>query len=246
MEEPKRGPKPQIVFSDIIQGRHNSDLEGTTKRLVKSGFWKKQRIIVILPAGHSISPKVSLTHWNLAFPPNNAHVKTLAMGMEVGEAYSQTISHILADKELSTWEYILTIEHDNMPPPDGILRLVERMENNPNLDCVGGLYFTKGEAGVAQIWGDPSDPLDNFRPQPPDPAGGLKLCCGTGMGFNLWRLKMFKDKKLRQPWFKTLTKEGIMTQDLYFWNDARRHGYKCAVDCSVRVGHYDEVNDIVW
>jgi hypothetical protein len=33
---------------------------------------------------------------------------------------------------------------------------------------------------------------------------------------------------------------------LYFWNDARRHGYKCAVDCSVRVGHYDEVNDIVW
>lgn len=65
---------------------------------------------------------------------------------------------------------------------------------------------------------------------------------GTSMGFNLWRLQAFKDKKLRRPWFKTLDGsegQGIGTQDLYFWGDARKQGYRGAVDCDVRVGHLD-------
>jgi len=57
--------------------------------------------------------------------------------------------------------------------------------------------YHKGHGGVPQIWGDPKDPVINFRPQRPDINGGLVECCGTGMGFNLWRLDMFKDEKLR-------------------------------------------------
>jgi hypothetical protein len=144
---------------------------------------------------------------------------------------------------LSQWEYILTIEHDNCPPPDGVIKLVERMEEHPELSCVGGLYFTKGPGGIAQIWGDASDPMVNFRPQLPDTSGGLVECHGTGMGFNLWRLSMFKDSKLRRPWFKTQTKDGVATQDLYAWSDFRKNGYRCAVDCSVKVGHFDFKGD---
>jgi hypothetical protein len=67
------------------------------------------------------------------------------------------------------------------------------------------------------------------------------------MGFNLWRLSMFKDKKLRKPWFKTVAgKDGVGTQDLYAWGDFRKHGYRCAIDCSVKVGHYDFAADIMW
>jgi hypothetical protein len=114
------------------------------------------------------------------------------------------------------------------------------MEEHPELSCIGGLYWTKGEGGVPQIWGDPKDTLINFRPQPPDPNGGLVECCATGMGFNLWRLKMFRDERLRKPWFKTVADHtGVGTQDLYFWSDARKYGYRCAIDCSVKVGHYD-------
>jgi hypothetical protein len=147
---------------------------------------------------------------------------------------------------LSQWEYILTLEHDNTPPPDGVFRLLERMESDPDLACVGGLYFTKGEGGVAQIWGDPKDPLLNFRPQVPDLNGGLVECCGTGMGFNLFRMKMFKDARLRKPWFKTQKDNGVATQDLYFWQDARKHGYRCAIDCGVKVGHYAHETDTNW
>lgn len=239
--------KPQLIIQDLqVAGRHNGDVEKTVARLDKSKSWKKQRIVVLLPTSETIAAKVALSHWNLGFPPNNGVIRMLAVGMEVGEAYSTAIEQILMHPELSTWEYILTIEHDNMPPWDGVLKLLERMEENSKLDCIGGLYYTKGEGGVAQIWGDPSDPVINFRPQLPDTAGGLVECCGTGMGFNLWRMKMFKDKKLRKPWFVTQKKEGIATQDLYFWSDARKYGYRCAIDCSVKVGHYSIETDTIW
>lgn len=242
--------KPQLVVQDL-GGTHNEDLHKTSARLLKGGSWKKQRIVVVLPAADTIPAKVALSHWNLAFPPNNGVVRILAQGMEVGDAYSSAIEQVLAHPELNKWEFMLTIEHDNAPPPDGVIRLVEQMETHPEFACIGGLYFTKGPSGAAQIWGDPRDPVLNFRPQPPDPNGGLVECCGTGMGFNLWRLSMFKDPQLRRPWFVTQTKGGVSTQDLYFWGDARKHGYRCAIDCSIKVGHYDLTGqfgppDMMW
>lgn len=238
--------KPQLTVQDF-GGALSKDMDATFARLVKGGSWKKQRVVVIIPAGESIPAKVALTHWNLIFPPNNGVVRILAQGMEVGEAYSHAIENILGHPELSQWEYLLTLEHDNMPPQDGLLRLLEQMEAHPELSCIGGLYFTKGYGGVAQIWGDVRDPIPNFRPQPPDPNGGLVECCGTGMGFNLWRLSMFRDTRLQRPWFVTKKDaSGVGTQDLVFWSDARKYGYRCAIDCSVRVGHYDTGSDFAW
>jgi hypothetical protein len=236
--------KPELVVLDY--GRHNADLAASHSRVLKSGSWKKQRIVVVLPADTLIPAKVAFSHWNLVFPPNNGVVRILAQGMEVGDAYSTAIRQIVDHPELGKWEYILTIEHDNCPPPDGVLRLLERMEEHKEFCCISGLYWTKGEGGVPQIWGDPADPVLNFRPLPPDVNGGLVECCGTGMGFALWRMKTFRDPELRQPWFVTQRVNGIGTQDLFFWSDARKHGYRCAVDCSVKVGHFDYREDIMW
>jgi hypothetical protein len=239
--------KPEIVSYDF--GRHNEMLAWSTKRMQDSAQWKRQRVVVVLPASDNISTKVALSHWNLIFPPNNAVHRIIALGQEVGEAYSNVIAQeILPNPELSQWEYILTIEHDNVPPPDGLVKLIESMDKHPEYACIGGLYWTKGEGGVPQIWGDPTDPILNFRPQPPK-IGEVVECCGTGMGFNLWRMSMFKDERLRKPWFKTLNGsegQGVGTQDLHFWSDARKNGYRCAVDCRVLVGHYDAATGMNW
>jgi hypothetical protein len=200
---------------------------------------------MIVPAGGSIPAKVVQSWLSMYVPPNNKFVRIFALGMEVGEAYSQTIENILAHPELSKFKYILTVEHDNYGQPDCIVKLLEQMEAHPEFACIGGLYFTKGETGQPQIWGDPRDPQVNFRPQPPVP-GHLVECCGTGMGMNVFRLDMFRDARLRKPWFKTQTKDGVATQDLYFWSDARQYGYRCAVDCAIPIAHYDLENDIAW
>lgn len=241
---------PALIVQDMA-GFHNGDLEGARSRLIQGGSWRRQRIIMIVPSADMIAAKVYLSHSNLAFPPNNGVAKILALGQEVGEAYSNAIAGILADPNMSQWEYILTVESDNMPPPDGVLKLCEHMENHPEFAAISGAYWTKGPGGVLQAWGDVKDPVLNFRPQPPDPSGGLVECCGLGMGFVLYRLSMFKDERIAKPLFKTQTENGIATQDLVFWSKARPLGYRCAVACDVRVGHYDREGafgppDMVW
>jgi len=231
-----------IVVQDFA-GWHNGEFEQGRSRVIEGGSWKRQRIVMVIPAGASIPSKVALSLWNLSLPPNNPVMRILAIGMEVGEAYSNAVEGILDEPSLSDWEYMLTCEHDNLPRPNSLLKLLARMEAHPEIHAISGLYFQKGEGGWPQIWGDPRDPLPNFRPQPPV-NGELVECCAIGMGFTLWRLAMFRDQRLRRPWFQT-QREPMMSQDLFFWHDAREHGYRCAVDCDVRVGHMDS-NGFVW
>jgi hypothetical protein len=244
-----------IIFTND-SGRHNADLSQTVNRLSSEHSWKDLSTIAIVPAVNLKEPekpamipfRVAVSWMGMINPPNNRFIRLGAQGLEVGDAYSRCIEGILANPDLSTWKYILTIEHDNAPPSDGMVQLARRMEEHPGLAAIGGLYFTKGPGGCAQIWGDPNSHPLNFRPQLPDPNGGLVLCNGLGMGFTLFRLEMFKDARLRRPWFKTPASatEGAWTQDLYGWSDFYKHGYKCAVDCSVKVGHYSSETDTMW
>jgi hypothetical protein len=162
--------------------------------------------------------------------------------MEVGAAYSDTIQMILDNPDLSKYKYLAFLEHDNIIQPDCFLQLIAALENNPQYSIMSGAYFTKGPGGVFQAWGSPDeDPVINFRPQPPRSDGSIMEVYGTGMGACVMKLSMFKDEKLRRPWFKTTSSvtEGAMTQDLYFAMDARKNGYRAAVHCGVKVGHYD-------
>jgi hypothetical protein len=179
--------KPQLTIQDF-GGALSADMEGTRTRLMRGGSYKKQRTIVIIPAVAPIPPKVALSWINLAFPPNNGVVRILAEGFEVGAAYSSAIENVLAHPELNQFEYILFMETDNAPPSDGVIRLIEDLEEHPEFAAVGGLYFTKGigiggtsgfGGGVAQIWGDFRDPVPNFRPQVPIPET-LQECMGLG------------------------------------------------------------------
>lgn len=237
------GNKPALIIQDDFQGEHNKDLNATRTRLLKGGTWRRQRIVVILPSADLIPAKVALSHWNLAFPPNNGVLRILGQGMEVGDAYSTAIEQVISHPDLRQWEYILVLEHDNLVPSDGVLKLLERMEEHPEFSALSASYFCKGVSGCLQAWGSVDLPENNFMPQLPDPNGGLVECRGLGMGMCLFRLSMFKDERLRKPWFVTQKEGGVSTQDLYFWNDARKYGYRCAVDCSVKSGHYDYKGD---
>lgn len=235
--------KPQLIESGI----HNGDLGASSGRIMRGGSWKDQSIVWITPSAESIPAKVVWSWLHLIFPPNNKVYRMLALGMEVGEAYSNALDAILAHPELSKWKYVLTVEHDNAPPQDGVINLLKLMDYHKEFACIGGLYWTKGPEGVPQIWGDPRAPDINYRPQVPVP-GQLVECNGTGMGFNLWRMEMFRDKRLPRPFFKTKASaaEGVGTQDLAFWGEARKLGYRCAVDCGVLVGHFDAASDTMW
>jgi len=170
-------------------------------------------------------------------PPNSKTTQLFMAGLEVGDAYNEAIGMIIAHPELSRWPYILTIEEDNLVPPMALLDLQRELVRG-KWDVLGGLYWTKGDGGVPQIWGDPTDEF-NFRPIAPI-AGKVVRTNGTGMGCTLFRRDVFE--RIDGPWFVTQAGEsGMFTQDLYCFNRAHEQKVKLkvGVDCRVRVGHMD-------
>jgi hypothetical protein len=218
-----------------------------TPEVIQGKTYKDLSTIIIIPTRGLIHCKVVGSWWNLIMPMNQKCTRVFASGMEVGEAYNNMIEQILADPNLSNWKYILTMEEDNIPPPDGLIKLYENMDK---YDVVGGLYWTKGEQGQPMIYGEGHDGDIHFRPQPP--IDEIQECDGLGMGFTLFKMDLFKDPKIQKPWFKTCQEwspQGgtkLMTQDLYFFDNIRKLGYRVACDTRVRVGHYDVQNDVVW
>jgi hypothetical protein len=215
--------------------------------ILQGNSYKDVSTVIIIPTRGMIHCKVVSAWWSLITPMNQKSTKVFAVGMEVGDAYNNMITQILANPELSKWKYILTMEEDNLPPPDGLLKLYESMND---YDVVGGLYWTKGEHGQPMIYGEGKTDDLHFRPQPPQVE--IQPCDGLGMGFTLFKMDIFRDSRVPQPWFRTLNEydpqAGIKmyTQDLYFFENIRKLGYKVACDTRVKVGHLDPQSEVVW
>ncbi len=241
--------KPAVVIENLNLGLHNADLQASVERLNKGKTYLDLSTIIVCPTRGMISDRVVQAWMGLIRPMNQKVIGPLFIrGYEVGHAYNMAVEMILGNPELSKWKYMLTIEEDNLPPPDGLIKLYESMDK---YDVVGGLYWTKGESGQPMIYGDPSVLPLNFIPQKPIPET-VQPASGLGMGFNMFKIDMFKDPKIPKPWFETKNEfipgvgAKVYTQDLYFFENAGKAGYKFACDTRIRVGHLDVENDVVW
>lgn len=235
----------KVVLEQNV-GWNNSNIEAARDRLIRGQSYKDLSTICIVATRGMIPSKVVQSWVNLASPMNQKFTRIFIERMEVADAYNMGIETILANPELSTWKYVLTLEEDNCPSPNGLLRLYESIQQ---FDSVGGLYWTKGENGQPMIYGDPSVMPKTFIPQLPK-MEMLQECNGLGMGFTLFKLDMFR--KVPKPWFKTLQEyvqgQGMRaaTQDLYFFQEAAKYGCRFACDTRVKVGHWDNANQIMW
>jgi len=185
----------------------------------------------------------------LISPMNQKRAILFASGHEVGKSYDAMIAMILAHPELKNWKYVLTLEDDNIPPPDAHIRLLESIEWG-NYDAVSALYFTKGDVNMPMAYGDPDEyartGVLDFRPRDVREAlaaGQIMKVNGLAMGCALWRMSLFRD--VPAPWYVTLNDlvpgKGVvgMTQDLSACKRWREAGKRFAVDMRVKVGHLD-------
>jgi hypothetical protein len=193
---------------------------------------------------------------NLIAPMNQKRAFLFATGHEVGEAYNAMIGGIIGNPDLAKWKYVLTVEDDNVLPPDAHIRLLETI-NTGRWDVVAGLYFTKGELQMPMAYGCPDEfartGILDFRPRDVRDAlaaGQVMPVNGVAMGCTLYRMELFRE--LAPPWFVTVSDWSAdqggkcFTQDLYFCERAVRAGKRFAVDMRVRVGHLDVETGIVY
>lgn len=218
--------------------------------------YKDTSTVIIVPTRDDRIPIKVLQSWQgLIAPMNQKRAMLFAIGEEVGVAYTNMIKAILADKELSRWKYIMTMESDNIQPPDAHIRLLETIEHG-NYDGVSGLYWTKGEINMPMAYGDPDEfartGVLKFEPRDVRTAlerGLIMEVNGIAMGCSLYRMDLFRE--LEPPWFVTVSDlvngapQGF-TQDLYFCKNAKMKGKRFAVDMRVRVGHMDMTTGVVY
>ena len=211
---------------------------------VASHVYRNQATAAVFPTRGTVPARVYDSHMSMARLPNQKFTMVTVANMEVSAAYEWAAEQILNDPELSTWKWMLCLEEDNIIPADALTKLVKHATEG-GYDALGALYWVKGEGGCPQIWGDPTEPI-NFRPLPPDRAGGIVDCWGTGMGCTLISIDLLR--KIDGPRFLVETDEGCWTQDLRFYMRLHDAGvaYKAGVDCSVKVGHLDVASGMVW
>ena len=240
--------EPQIIQDDgEVVGVHNSDLRKSISRIDKSKIYKDLSTVIVCPTRGSFPTRVVQSWVKMQKPLSQmVYGPIFAEAMKVDAAYNTLVEYILGHEELSKCKYILTIEEDNLPPVDGLLKLYESTDE---YDVVGGLYWSKGKEGFPMIFGNPEDGIMDVKAQIPK-EGEVQRANALGMGFNLFKLDMFRH--IEKPWFQTL--EGIgenalpqkVTQDIYFYRKAAEKGYKFACDNRVLVGHYDSGENKIW
>lgn len=237
--------EPRILVGETI-GKNNANLEETIERVDKSKMYEDLSTIIICPTRGSFPTRV-VQAWMKLMKPMNQQVAgpIFAESMNVDVAYETLFEYILTHDYLKKFKYVLTIEEDNLPPPDGLLKLYKSMDK---YDVVSGLYWGKGDDGFPMIFGDPNIPGSGL-PVKPEPNTVMEANA-LGMGFNLFKLDMFK--YIPRPWFRTqqeVQEDGAevqFSQDIYFYRKAKEAGFRVACDTSILVGHYDSRTDVVY
>ncbi len=216
--------------------------------------------VMVCPTRGMIHMEV-VNAWNaLATPRNQKFSKLFCSGHEVGEAYNAFVRYILKHPSINKYKYLLTVEDDNVLPPQAHLRLLQSIEKDGGYDAVAALYYAKVPGGYPMAFGDPDrwEAEHDFKPRDVREAvktGSLMEVNGVAMGCTLYRMDLFRE--IAEPWFVTVndfhvqweqqdanvTGERLvmhgMTQDLNFCQRARLQGKRFAVDCGLRVGHLD-------
>lgn len=243
------GVPKTIHIDNVVDQVRNSGLGFERVEHIVGSTYKEASTVIVIPTRGNI-PDAVVSKWlGLIAPMNQKRAILFASGHEVGAAYNAMIQMILNHPELSKWKYIMTLEDDNLPPPDAQIRLLESIEWG-NYDAVSGLYFTKGEVNMPMAYGDPTEyartGVLDFRPR--DIRAALQAdqvmpVNGIAMGCALWRMSLFRE--IQAPWYVTVSDlvpgKGVQgfTQDLYFCERAVRAGKRFATDMRVRVGHMD-------
>ena len=228
---------------------------------VKLNSYQNKSIVCVIPTRGSIDVEVVNSWFKLITPVNHKFTKLFMNNGNLDDAYNTALLLILNDPALSEYRYVLTMEDDNLPPADGILKLIESMlEHEQQGDkywAISGIYWTKPSRDCIEhapiAWGCVEDGEWNMKTPPLTEDGSVTPCCLIPQGFTLYDMELFR--KIEYPWFKTveftpdnhdIDWESPASQDSYFFKKVWDAGLKVGVRADVKVGHLDAKTKQIW
>lgn len=229
---------------------------------VKLNSYQDKSIVCVIPTRGMIDVRVVDSWFKLITPVNHPFVKLFVQGGTVDDVYNTAILGIINHPDLKDTRWLLTMEDDNLPPSDGLLKLVDSMleyeQKGEKFWAISGLYWTKPSRGFVEYspiaFGCVEDEVWNLKTPPLKEDGSVTPCCLIPQGFTLYDLDVFR--QIPYPWFKTveqfdstlpeLSQTIAATQDNYFFKKMWDAGLKVGCRADVKVGHLDSKTNEIW
>ena len=196
-------------------------------------------LIIGLP---TLGRPVSL-EWALSFrslvPPINFNCTIASIwGKPVAEARNTLVEEAIKQKT----KYLFFLGDDVVVPLHTLRQLIFRMEQDPSIGAVGGIYCSKSDPPAPLVFnGNGAGSYWDWK------VGEFFEVTGLGMDCTLLRTEIFKD--LKKPWFVTrdenefldgINHAELWTEDLYFLaNLIQTTNWKVYADASIICKHVD-------
>ncbi len=180
--------------------------------------------------------------WKQLAPPINYNTNFhIVQGKPIAEARNEMVEFALSVGA----KYLFFLSDDVEVPPHTLRQLIFRLENNPDIGVVGGVYCSKTDPPAPLVFrGNGQGTYWDWK------VGEFFEVTGLGMDCNLIRMDLFKD--MEKPYFKTVDTDQFLdgvnnaemwTEDLYFLNNLSKTKWKIFCDASVICRHWDVGND---
>jgi hypothetical protein len=162
-------------------------------------------------------------------------------GMTVAEARTSSIKKAIAEG----FQFIQWIDDDLILPKNALVKLIQH-----GADIVGGFYYRKYEP--IESCGMHEYTINNELV--PRPITNFKIgevihnTLVLPSGCTLINLDIFKNDKMEEPWYRTVTITGApaITEDTYFCQKARLAGYDVLTDTGVQCIHVDLASNRIF
>ena len=181
-------------------------------------------------SGNYLAPEWALGFSILTYPMGCSRFLTSMRGLPTDEARNTIVRKALTQNT----EYLFFVDEDTVPPPDGLVQLMQTLSTaEDDVMVCGGIYTTKTDVAEPMVfmeYGGGSFWKWKYKDVFP--------CWGLGTGCMLIKTAVFN--KIPEPWFKTIrTREEAepelliadeslfeMSEDMYFCEKLHRHGFK--------------------
>jgi predicted SAM-dependent methyltransferase len=205
----------------------------------------RKGVVIGMPSTGRLVPRQWAYMLQSLEPPINwNHYNHVVEGKPVDEARNMIVDWAQKNRIA----YIFFLGEDTVPPVYTLQRLIFLAENNPQIDVVGAMYWSKSnppnplvfrQSGVGSYW--------DWK------LGELFKIWGIGMDATLIRVSAFD--KIKKPYFLTMKADASVdgvnyaeswTEDLYFCDKLNKAGGVVMCDSSLQCDHYDIINQRVY
>lgn len=207
------------------------------------------RINPLIAIGIPTWGRVTL-RWSRGYRHLGAPLGAMTMDITVeNKPIAEARNQIMAQAIAQNCDYVFFLADDVIPPGDALLRLLQRMLDDPTLHLATGVYWSKGFPSYPYIWrGMQRGPYLDWK------AGEWFPIDFAGCDCLLVRLSP-EIKALGPEWFGTEwvwepdqpePDRAHATEDFFFYTKTRRAGLRLWCDSSVQCLHEDRQSGILF